>query len=173
MNKYLLTICFVLVLIISYLGYSRYRQDKLGYVMNAELFEKYKGKKDMEKNLLDFQNKNRAFFDSLTLELKLQQNKLRKGEVKNEEDQAAIIQSKVNNYTRLYQEFQEENNKRTEEFETQTWNQINQYLKEFGKEKHYTIIYGATGNGSLMYADESKDLTKEVIEFINKKYEGR
>ena len=37
---------------------------------------------------------------------------------------------------------------------------------------HFERTYGASGDGSIMYAKESNNITKEVIGFINKKYAG-
>lgn len=50
-------------------------------------------------------------------------------------------------------------------------NDINEYLKEFGKNGSYHIIFGAGGDGNIMYADESTDLTDKVLEGLNERYE--
>ena len=41
---------------------------------------------------------------------------------------------------------------------------------EFNKDKGYQIIYSNTGSDNILFADDKYDITKEVTEFLNKKY---
>lgn len=54
----------------------------------------------------------------------------------------------------------------------QIWSRLNMYAVDFGKQEGYEIILGTTGNGNIMYAEDSLDITTKFIEFVNKKYEG-
>jgi outer membrane protein len=71
-----------------------------------------------------------------------------------------------------YREFDDLNQKQAEDYQKQILLQINTYVKEFGKLNKYQYILGANGEGTLMYADESKDISAEVLQFINNRYEG-
>ncbi len=51
--------------------------------------------------------------------------------------------------------------------------QINAYLKKYGEAKGYKIILAATDYGNLAYADEGLNITKEVLEGLNKEYGGQ
>lgn len=55
-------------------------------------------------------------------------------------------------------------------YDKQIWDRINQYVTEFGKKNGYKYIFGADGSGSLMYADSTNNITDEVIDYINRKY---
>jgi len=52
-------------------------------------------------------------------------------------------------------------------------NDINDFVKDYGKNHGYPIIFGAGGNGNIMYAEEASDLTGEVLEGLNAQYEGK
>jgi len=52
-------------------------------------------------------------------------------------------------------------------------NDINDYIKEYGKSHNYKIIFGASGTGNIMYADESTDLTAEVLKGLNEEYDKK
>jgi len=54
----------------------------------------------------------------------------------------------------------------------QIWNRLNAYINEYGKTQKHKIIFGTQGGGNVMYADDSVDLTAEVLEYANAKYEG-
>ena len=52
------------------------------------------------------------------------------------------------------------------------WKRINHYVSDYGKTEGYDFIFGATGDGGLMYANDVNDITDEVILYLNKKYES-
>lgn len=49
-------------------------------------------------------------------------------------------------------------------------NDINDYVKDYGKKHGYKLIFGASGGGNIMYADESTDLTEEILKGLNSQY---
>lgn len=61
----------------------------------------------------------------------------------------------------------EEYQQKSATFERVVWEKINEKINDYGKEKGYDYIFGAKGDGSIMYASEAKDITKEVIAYIN------
>lgn len=52
------------------------------------------------------------------------------------------------------------------------WSRINSYTKEFSKEKDYKIIIGSDSKRDVLFADETLDVTKELTNYLNKKYAG-
>jgi outer membrane protein len=73
-------------------------------------------------------------------------------------------QQQINGYQEAIQKKIQEEDKKV----TQTIiNDINDYIKEYGKAHNYKIIFGASGGGNIMYADESTDLTEEVLKGLN------
>lgn len=111
--------------------------------------------KGWQKELKDYE-KNRSKYSKKELELKQQLlgNK----------------QQQINNYQQAIQKQVQEEDKKS----TQTViNDINDYVKEFGKKNDYKIIFGASGSGNIMFAAEGTDLTEKVLEGLNAEYEGK
>nr|WP_298320900.1 OmpH family outer membrane protein [uncultured Aquimarina sp.] len=54
----------------------------------------------------------------------------------------------------------------------QVWNRLNQYIKEYGEANEYKIILGTQGNGNIMFAENGIDITEKILEYANNKYEG-
>ncbi len=48
--------------------------------------------------------------------------------------------------------------------------QINSFIEKYGKEKGFTIILGTTASGNLLYADQSTDITEEILKGLNESY---
>lgn len=65
---------------------------------------------------------------------------------------------------RLSEEYQ----RKSDAFDKIIWDNINRKVAEFGKENGYDYIFGAKGDGSIMYAVEAKDVSSELIEYLNR-----
>ena len=79
-------------------------------------------------------------------------------------------QQQISSYQQAIQkQIQEEDKKATQT----VINDINDYVKEYGKKKGYKIIFGASGSGNIMYADEGTDLTEKILEGLNNEFEGK
>lgn len=69
----------------------------------------------------------------------------------------------------VQQQAQEENQRLTKAVLTE----INTYLKQYGKEKGYTFILGATESGNIVYAAEGTDISEEVLKGLNAQYDSQ
>lgn len=133
--------------------FTRTSSGKHGFIVNQRIFDEYRGKKRLEQQLGVIRKKHANSIDSLRatigvgrdLNLELEQ---------------------------LKAEFQLQEELLSEKFTADIWSEINRSIERFGKEKGYDFIYGATGNGSLMFANSSGDVTKDMIEYINESYAG-
>ncbi|MEM1320866.1 MAG: OmpH family outer membrane protein [Bacteroidota bacterium] len=50
--------------------------------------------------------------------------------------------------------------------------QVNAFLEVYGKQHGYSVIFGANGAGNIVYGNEAKDLTNEILIELNRSYEG-
>ncbi len=99
-----------------------------------------------------------------------ERSKMSKKELQLKQELLGNKQQQINNYQQAIQkQIQEEDKKATQT----VINDINDYVKEYGKQKGYKIIFGASGSGNIMYASESADLTDEVLEGLNAEFEGK
>jgi len=48
--------------------------------------------------------------------------------------------------------------------------QVKDFVADYGKNNGYTYIFGSNETANIMYAKEGKDITKTVLEALNKKY---
>lgn len=51
--------------------------------------------------------------------------------------------------------------------------EVNAYLKEYGKAHGYDFIFGATESGNIVYANQTKDLTADVLRELNQTFDQR
>lgn len=138
-------------------GYSRTKVAKADFEKKATTLKANVDSllTDWQKELQNYE-KERASLSAKELELKQQLlgNK----------------QQQINGYQEAIQKQIQEEDKKT----TQTViNDINDYIKEYGKKHGYKIIFGASGGGNIMYADEATDLTADVLKGLNAEYDKK
>jgi outer membrane protein len=76
-------------------------------------------------------------------------------------------QQQLNGYQEAIQKKIQEEDKKV----TQTViNDINDYVKEYGKNHGYKIIFGASGGGNIMYASDATDLTQDILKGLNDEF---
>jgi len=139
---------------IEYIGGNA---GKKAYIVNQNVYEAFHGRMELEEKLNKLRETNRGQLDSL-----------KHLAIQNPADQVLAY-----NYQDATKRLMEQEKAMAEKYQMDIWKQINQYVEQFGKENNYDFIFGAMGNGNLMYARGSKNITSEVIQFINDHYEDK
>ena len=173
MKNNLTIICAVLccVICLGVTGYTWINQPKTAYVNLGQVFKEFDGKKELEATLVQIQQRQKLMLDSLNLKFDLFQKQLLEQGLNRQEVQYAYEAQRVH-IQQTTQRITEQQQNQQQEFTENIWNQIDQYVRDYGEENGYNYIHGANGNGSLMYVSEGYDITDDIIEFLNLKYAG-
>lgn len=141
------------VLLLTFVIFFIFRQNtKSVFFYNDKVFAAFKGKEELEAKLKTEQVRNKAKLDSLDLLINAGQTGL-----KNFYDQTAQLA-----------DIREQ--QLVEQYTSDIWKFINARAEDYGKKHGYDFVFGAVGNGSLMYANEKNDITKEFVEYLNTEY---
>ncbi len=85
--------------------------------------------------------------------------------------QAATVQQMQTNLTRHQQQYEEAMTKATQAYQKELRKRINDYLTEYNKDGRYSMILtNSEATINVLYAAPGSDITKEVIEGLNKAY---
>lgn len=149
----------------------------IAYVNVDSLLMNYNFWKDLSEALMRTEENSRASLTQKERQLnaaaqefqrKLQNNAFLSTD-RAEQEQQRIV--------RMQQEYQQMAERLSQEFavEQQKLNSelndtVRVQMKEFNKNKGYQIIFSNTGSDNILYADDKYDITKEVIDFLNRKY---
>lgn len=131
------------------------RPGKTGFFYNQEVFAEFEGTVSLQKKLQDIKRADSKYLDSV-------RNLVLAGR----SDLSNFLQLRANDFARQEEEL-------NDQYTKEIWEFLNTSIKEYGALNDYEYIFGATGNGSLMYAAESNDLSKEILMFANSKYRGQ
>jgi outer membrane protein len=128
-------------------------------VDNKKLFEDFTMTKEIKKQGELYLKKRKITLDSLNVQFALAETE----ELKQHLYQVIIKeQEEMQSFNETY------NNEET----TKIWKRIEGYVKEYGKVKEFDIIIGSQLQGDVLYVDDKKDITVDLLNYINKKYEG-
>ena len=155
----LINLLLIILLTVFVLYNYTSKSEKIVYVNNSKLFEEFKMTKEMKTiGEKEFTNK-KTFLDSLYAQL---QGNL------NEQEKELLMKEFVSKR----EEFDQFNQTFVVEESDKIWSRINSYAKDFSKENNYNLIIGSNNKQDILFADESIDVTKELLDYLNKKYSG-
>lgn len=177
MNKLALPLAIAALLLSIFSFFYLKSSSELVYVDVNKLLEGYKRTKEVRAQFEIKAKTLNANVDSLMTdwqnELKTYEKeraKMSKKELELKQELLGNKQQQINNYQQAIQkQIQEEDKKATQT----VINDINDYVKEYGKKHNYKIIFGASGGGNIMYANDVSDLTDEVLEGLNTEFQGQ
>ncbi len=147
-------------------------KKETAYLELGRVYDEFTMKEEMENQLNGIFEGKKQQLDSLLLLLEAEQRSL---QTKSHPEQTEIeaFQSKRDLYNMQEEKFYSDMDRLKGNYTEKVWNQINQYISDYGKEKHIDLLLGAAGNGGVMYGDDAINLTDQVIEYINSRYQGK
>jgi outer membrane protein len=167
-----------LLLLLAFIAYFFFfNNQKLVYVDSAQLVNNYKGMQDARKVYQQKATTWKANIDTLTQEVQRQIMSYEKESIKMTARERQLSQELIKTKQNQLMEYQRAMNTQAqqedEKMTSDVMTQVNAYLKKYGKAHGYKIIMAATSYGNLAYADENLDITKEVLEGLNREYSGQ
>ncbi|WP_298515233.1 OmpH family outer membrane protein [uncultured Kordia sp.] len=158
--------------------YSCEKPAKVGFVDNTELINEYQEKKDLEavfkSRIEDFNKRKDSMQQMFNLELKQAQQKAAKSSPKQQQELSMQIQQLGE---RLDQQINIEQNRISEESKTQNdsiINKIKKFIENYGETNGYDFIMGKNEfTGNLYYGKEAHNITKTLLEALNKEYAAK
>lgn len=152
-----------LILTLGLLFYHIYDITKANkdivFINNAVVFEKFKMSIDMKKLGEKEINYKKQKVDSL---YKLLNNPDHSYAKENIMKEFVFEKENLEDFARRY----------AEEESLKIWARIHAYTKDFSKEKGYEIVLGTQNGENVIFGSEEKNVSDELIEYINNKYEG-
>lgn len=96
--------------------------------------------------------------------------------------EAAVISAQNNNdtlrarqladdYYAQQDQFSKESSTLSADLTQKVWTQLTQYINDYASEHDYTYVFGGKGDGNLLFAKDYKNITEDVLAYVNGKYE--
>lgn len=133
--------------------------NKAAYINPIKLVDGYHGAAPRRQELAAKTRVWQANLDSLTREFEAQP--------------PAQQAAKEQEFLRYRESVQQQAQREDARLQQEVLAEINAYIKQYGKDKGYNFIFGATNQGNIVYAAEGTDLTEQILVGLNKQYDQR
>jgi outer membrane protein len=156
MRLFVYGLLFISAVAIS-IGYTYFlnKKEKAAYFYNQKVFTQFAGKQFLEGKLKAETEIHKQYLDSVMMLIQ-----------SGRKDLATLYQGSAQNFSTAEAEL-------TEKYNSDIWKFINESVQEYGAKNDYDFIFGATGDGSLMYARKANDITDDIVTYINRRYQGQ
>ena len=164
--KYLLlVVLFALSLGLGLFNWTQLSASEVVTVDMHKVFNAFNLKNELEQKLNGYKLEKQQTLDSLYVIYKAELGR---------RDLDTLLLAELENEIVLKEEFfTKKESEITSSYDKQIWIQLRQYAKEFAEENGYKIIVADMKNSTLLYADDSKDVTTALEEYVNLKYQGK
>ncbi|MES2812061.1 MAG: OmpH family outer membrane protein [Bacteroidota bacterium] len=156
----LLTISILLLIVnTSYILYQEFiSEPDVVYVDNIQLFDGFNMTKEMKRIGEGQFNTQKSKIDSLYIKIQ-----------KSNPAEQQILMKK---YVGLKENLEQFNQQFAYEETQKIWKRLHSYVDEFSAEKKYKLIIGSEKKQDVLYAEPNVNITNELINYVNSKYEG-
>lgn len=179
MNKGIQVVSILLVVLsIGVLYFLHFnQQESIAYVDSAKLINGYQGMIDAREIYKEKAQGWQANIDTLSKEVERSIKDYEKESPSMSAKEKDLSKELIRTKQKQLMDYQRAMNEKASQEDSQMTSKIieevNAYLKKYGEEHDYKIIMAATEYGNVAYADESLDLTEEVLNGLNKSYSGQ
>lgn len=150
------------------------QQEKIGYVDNVTLMDKYQEKMDIEAKFKvkaeALAKKRDSISQAFQIEAQAFQVKAQKmSQTKAQEEYGVMQQRGQFIGQQLQQEDQQLQSAGQVEMDSLV-SKVKKEIKAYGKTNGYSYVLGGGDGGSVLYGTEANDLTDELVKILNDKY---
>lgn len=148
------------------------RKTKVACIDNAKVISSYPGIEQAARKLQVKELELKAKADTLAKEFQLKlgeyekkKNSMTSSEIQSAETELRMMQDRYRHFSTINDDkFKKEQVKVTEK----AIEEINKIIVKYAKDKGYSVVLGANNTGSVVYADETIDITEEIIHVLTK-----
>lgn len=169
-KKVIIPIFIILLLILGFEIFQYISKPKIAYIELQKVFNEFAMTKEMSKDIDKVQKAQDMQLDTIALRIEMFKRILNTNYTPAIDDS---VKRKEYEYYLKKQSLEDDMIRLSSTYNDKIWKQLNQYISEFGKDNGYDYLHGASGNGSIMYADSSHNVTADVIAYVNDKYNGK
>jgi len=171
----LIAVITVYLLIDKFSGNS---SKKIAVVQMEKLVYDFKGMKEATEKYSKKMTMWNAETDTLEKNLRNMYNQVRIDSINMDKLKLAkdiqLFMMMKNSYLQYAQNLRERSEKEDKEMTIGVMNQLHEYIKSFSKENGYDIVLtNSNENQTVAYNKDQFDITTEVLDYSNNKYEGK
>ncbi|MDA8850477.1 OmpH family outer membrane protein [Flavobacteriaceae bacterium] len=159
---------------LTILSFTACQQQKIGFVDNGVLINEYQERVDIEANLqikIDaFKSRTDSLRSAFELEIKEAELRARKMSQADVQKLSQELQQKEQVLSQRVQFEQQQIAQESQTLNDSLIKTVKNFVRAYGKSNNYNYILGSNEAGSVLYGEESSDLTQEILKALNDGY---
>ena len=159
---------------LTILSFTACRQQKIGFVDIGVLINEYQERVDIEANLqikIDaFKSRTDSLRSAFELEIKEAELRARKMSQADVQKLSQELQQKEQVLSQRVQFEQQQIAQESQTLNDSLIKTVKNFVRAYGKSNNYNYILGSNEAGSVLYGEESSDLTQEILKALNDGY---
>lgn len=153
------------------------RKSNIVVVDLAKLYSEFEMKKQLEIQMDQVSQLRKKRLDSLELYLNMSYRNLQNSNLAENSPEFVtnknLLEAKQQEFLYAQKQNEQDDAAMSDQYNNQIWKQLNEYVKEYGRDNNVECIIGGDGTGNVMYSDSGLDVTEDLIVYCNTKYNGR
>ena len=150
---------------------------KTAYVDTSELMKDYQEAKYIEAKYKGKANAAQKKLEGEVAKFKVDATSFQKNAQANGQEWAQkngqVLQQREQQLQMMQQQMLEDLQRQSDKERETIVAAVKKFIKDYGKEKGYSYIYGTGQPATVLYAEEKYDITKEILDLLNAKYKAR
>lgn len=158
-------------------GASCQEQQKIAFIDNGDVINDYQMKIDIEAKFenqnVDFTKQRDSIAQMYQTEMQSIQQRLAQMSPQQQQQESQAFSQK---WQPIQQQMQMQQQQMEQMFNTEmdsVISKMNKFVEGYGKDNGYTLVLGKNQAGSVVYGDETIDITEEIIKAINEEYNAK
>ncbi len=147
------------------------KQDKVAYVNNVRLMDGYKEKIAVEERYAEqrkaFELRRDSISRAFQSEAQEVENKMKNMSQNKAQETFSNLQQKGQRMGQMLQQEEQQLNLTGQADMDSVVQKVRREIEAYGKANGYTFILGGGEGGSVLYGDEAKDITDELLKELN------
>ena len=162
----------VFILLVFVLNHSPIHAEeaKIGYINLGKTLDEYEKTKESEKSLEKKLNKKEKEREKLVDEIRELKDEIVLLSDKGKKEKQPVIDEKIRDLQEFDKELRDNLQQERDEVLRDILREIDKVIGDYGKKQGYTAILN---DRVLVYGDEDIDITRDIIEILNKNYKKR
>ena len=165
------------IVFLTIISLTACQQQKIGFVDNGVLINEYQERKDVEATLNTkieaFKIRTDSLRSAFELEIKEAELKARKMSQSAIQKLSKELQQKEQVLSQRVQFEQQQIAQESQTLNDSIINRVKEFVQAYGKSNSYNYILGSNEAGSVLYGEETSDLTQEILKALNESYSSK
>lgn len=172
-----ITLALLVILVLSASFVLRDGKPSIAYVKSQALIYQYDGTKDAQAKLTNQKSEWEANVQTLRTEFQKAVKAFEEGQAKMTEAQKQQKRNALISQEKQLMQYMQAIEEKVDETDAEAMqavlNQINSFTERYAKENGYDLILGTSESGNVLYGKDALDITDELLQALNKEYNGQ